>query len=119
MCMYVNEFRWMVVRSLPRLQVITPEEFKEFVARHSQVDALVPEDNDTMRNSYVIAIPILCELLGERGCGSAVVAAAGAATSDWFSDCCWLARVCVRVRVHVRCLQVPYFRRVLALLGQL
>ena len=32
-------------------QVISKEEFDTFVKRHEVVDALVPEDNDTMRNS--------------------------------------------------------------------
>ena len=34
-----------------RTQVISKEDFDSFVERHKEVDALVPEDNDTMRNS--------------------------------------------------------------------
>jgi radical S-adenosyl methionine domain-containing protein 2 len=33
---------------------VTPEEFQCFISRHSTVKSLVPEDNSTMRNSYLI-----------------------------------------------------------------
>ena len=34
--------------------VVTDEAFQSFVSRHSAVQQLVPEDNDSMRNSYLI-----------------------------------------------------------------
>ena len=34
--------------------VISPEEFQDFLDRHKHVPCLVPENNDTMRYSYLI-----------------------------------------------------------------
>jgi len=34
--------------------VITDEQFRSFLKRHSHLDCLVPEDNDAMRDSYLL-----------------------------------------------------------------
>mmetsp|Transcript_12151 Transcript_12151/g.21361 ORF Transcript_12151/g.21361 Transcript_12151/m.21361 type:complete len:341 (-) Transcript_12151:118-1140(-) len=50
-----------------RDQVITKEEFDAFVERHREMTALVPEDNDTMRNSYLILDESLKFLNNQHG----------------------------------------------------
>ena len=77
----VNPIRWKVFQVLAvegenqgsnaRRQVdellISKEEFAQYVARHSKQQALVVEDNDTMRDSYVLVDEDLCCLDNSSG----------------------------------------------------
>jgi radical S-adenosyl methionine domain-containing protein 2 len=47
--------------------LISREQFAEYIARHSKQPALVVEDNDTMRDSYVLIDEDLCFLDNSSG----------------------------------------------------
>ena len=46
---------------------ITDEEFKSFIDCHRSIKSIVPEDNETMKNSYLILDEHLCFLNSEMG----------------------------------------------------
>lgn len=47
--------------------VVSEEEFDQFVSRHVDIPQLVPENNTTMRNSYIIMDEDLCLLDNSQG----------------------------------------------------